>query len=124
VSVAFRKVEGVEDVKVSLNEGTVALELKPGNRVTVDRVREIIRKNGFTPKDATVKMAGKVIERNGKPALEVTGLDLVLLLDLSKAGDAAPKTGQRVIIGGELPADTRDSELETLFVREEMTGDG
>jgi copper chaperone CopZ len=81
VSVAIKKVEGVQKVEVSLNDGAADIQLKPGNKLTVDQLREIVRKNGFTAKDAVVTVAGKLIERNGKPALHVTGPDLVLLLE-------------------------------------------
>ena len=68
MSVALKKVNGVQDVKVSLNEGSAVIKLKDGNKVDVEQIREIIRKNGFTPKGAEVKVAGKVVERDGKPA--------------------------------------------------------
>ena len=80
MSVAIKKVEGVEDVNVSLNEGHANIKLKPGNKVTVEQVREIVRKNGFTPKDTTAKVAGTIIERNRSPAMQVDGLNSVMLL--------------------------------------------
>jgi copper chaperone CopZ len=105
VSVAIKKVDGVQDVKVSLNEGSAEVKLKDGNKVTVDQVRELIRKNGFTPKQSEVKVLGKVIERDGKPALDVTGLDLVYLLE----GDASKlkgMIGKEVLVTGQLPEAT------------------
>jgi copper chaperone CopZ len=91
VSVAVKKVNGVQDVKVSLNEGSADIKLKDGNKVGVEQIRDIIRKNGFTPKDAEVKVAGKVIERNGKWArcrLSARGKRRALERDGGKASRA------------------------------------
>jgi hypothetical protein len=76
----MKKVPGVESVKVSLNKGEAVLRLKPGNAVTIERIRQVVLDNGFTPKDSEVEVLGKLIERNGKPALAVAGPDLVYLL--------------------------------------------
>jgi copper chaperone CopZ len=80
VRVAVRKLEGVESVDVSLERGAATIALRPGNRITLPQLRQIIRNNGFTAKDATVTVIGTVIERGGKPALSVTGTDVVWLL--------------------------------------------
>ncbi len=69
----MRKLEGVESVKVSLNGGLAEVRLAPGNRVTVDQLREVIRSNGFTPKDAEVVVTGVVIEYDGAPVLAMDG---------------------------------------------------
>lgn len=71
--VAVRKLEGVESVKVSLNDGLAEIRLAPGNRVTVDQLREIIRSKGFTPKDAQVVVSGVIIEHEGAPTLTFDG---------------------------------------------------
>ena len=80
MSVAFGKVEGVRHVDISLEEGSVTLALAPGNHLTLRRVREIVRKNGFTPQAASVEVKGTATEREGRPALAVSGTDEVLLL--------------------------------------------
>ncbi len=48
---------GVESAKVSLNDGTVDVKLKPGSGVTVAKIQQVIKNAGFTPKEA------KTIER-------------------------------------------------------------
>lgn len=82
----MKKVPGVESVKVSLNKGEALLRLKPGNSVTVERIRQIVLDNGFTPKASDVEVVGTIVERNGKPALAVSGLDLVYLLVDHRSG--------------------------------------
>ncbi len=123
MSVAIKKVNGVDSVKVSLNEGLADIKLRDGNKVTVEQIRGIIRKNGFTPKESQAQVAGKVVERNGKPALEVTGLDQVYLL--ADAPDAKGKVeqlkgqmGKQVVLSGQLPETKETEEPQTMHVRE------
>jgi len=105
----MKKVPGVESVKVSLNRGEAVLRLKPGNSVTVERIRQVVLDNGFTPKDSDVEVAGKLIERNGKPALAVVGPDVVyVLVDHSegkgKVNELWTKAREKeVVVKGHLP---------------------
>jgi copper chaperone CopZ len=108
VGVFMKRIEGVESVEVSLKEGAATIALRPGNHVTVDEIREAIRKNGYTPKDADVTVAGKLIERDGKPALAVGGSDVVYPLAESagargKLAELRKSTGKEVIVKGHLP---------------------
>jgi hypothetical protein len=80
VRVAVLKLDGIEGVEVSLKAGSAVVRLKPGNRVTLPQLRQIIKDNGFTAKDATVTAIGTLVERGGKPALDVSGLGAVTLL--------------------------------------------
>lgn len=80
VRVAVKDIPGVASVDVSLNQGLAVIRLKPDNQVDLERLREAIRDNGFTPKDADVWVAGRVIERDGRPALRVPGQEHPLLL--------------------------------------------
>jgi len=56
----MRKVDGVQDVTVSLKDGMTLLDLKPGNTVTLTKLREIIKNSGFVSKEATIVAAGQV----------------------------------------------------------------
>jgi uncharacterized protein GlcG (DUF336 family) len=89
VRVAVRKLDGVESVNVSLERASAAIALRPGNRVTLPQLRQIIRNNGFIAREATVTVTGTVIERGGKPALSLTGTDTVWLLAPRAANDPA-----------------------------------
>ncbi len=58
--VAVRKLERVDSVAVSLNEGLATIWFAPDNRITLDQLRPAIRSNGFTPNDAEVMVRGRV----------------------------------------------------------------
>ena len=78
--VAVQKLPGVESVNVSLERASTEIQLRPGNSITLDQLRSIIKNNGFTAKEATVTVVGKLIERGGQLALEVTGTNTVMLI--------------------------------------------
>lgn len=120
----MKKVAGVESVEVSLNKGEALLRLKPGNSVTVEKVRQVVLDNGFTPKGADAEIAGKIIERGGKPALSVTGLDLVYLLAehrqaRGKANELWKKAREKdVVVKGHLAPTTTKGRAEEPRVLE------
>ena len=80
VRVAIRKLPGIESVDVSLERATADIWLRAENAVTLAQLRQIIKNNGFASKEATVTVVGNLIERGGKPAIDVTGTKIVMLI--------------------------------------------
>ena len=72
---AIRKIQGVESVDVSLNKGLATVKLKPGNSVTAEQFWELVKKNGYTPKETRVVVRGEFLTASGKFQLKVTGTD-------------------------------------------------
>jgi copper chaperone CopZ len=58
----LKALSGVEAVTVSLNDGYAEVELSEDSRLTLADIREVIRKNGFSPKDANVRVSGKLAQ--------------------------------------------------------------
>jgi copper chaperone CopZ len=105
VSVALKKVVGVESVEVSLNKGLATVKLKPGNTVSVPQVWELIHNKGYTPKTTTVSVRGELVSVQGRLQLKISGtkdtLPLVADPNNSQAyTEAVSKTGQTVTIQG------------------------
>jgi copper chaperone CopZ len=71
VSVAIKKLDGVESVDVSLEKASADIRLKPGNAITLPQLRRIIRQAGYPTKGAQVEARGTVVDRNGNPALDL-----------------------------------------------------
>jgi copper chaperone CopZ len=126
VRVAVQKLDGVESVDVSLERASVTIGLRPGNRITLPLLRQLIRNNGFSAKDATVTAVGTVIERGGKPALSVTGTDVVWLLAPRAANDAAYADAMQrvkaqqpapVEAAGTVAAPANESQPEVLLLQ-------
>ena len=73
MSVAVRKLEGVADVSVSLNEGLARVELESANEITLEQLRRAIRDQGFSPREATVTLAGAIERRDGRLVVVAAG---------------------------------------------------
>ena len=61
----------METVDVSLEKGSADIRLKPGNRVTMAQLRQVIRKNGYPTKDAQIEARGKIVDRNGEQLFDL-----------------------------------------------------
>ena len=83
------KVEGVQSVKVSLNDGLTILDLKTGNAVTLAKLRQVIKNNGFVSKDAQVLARGSTAVADGRTVFVVsgTGERFVLTAPARQVGD-------------------------------------
>lgn len=127
--VAVSKIEGVTSATVSLNKGMATVQLAPSNRVSIEEIREVIRSNGFTPKEAEVRVAGVMIQRGDTLALSIPGTpELFALQDFPEGREldvlrqVAPNTA--VTLMGQMPASTgRSAKLQVLLVRSVITGD-
>ena len=91
VKVAMQKVDGVESVELSLERALADVRLRPANRVPLDRFRQIVKGNGFEPKDANVTAIGTVRESGGKLSFEVSGVGTVLVVSPDKTSPAVLK---------------------------------
>jgi copper chaperone CopZ len=124
VRVVVGKIEGVQSVKVSLKEGVATIQFAPSNRVTIARIREAVRSNGFTAREAEVRVAGSLVERGDSLTLVVPGANDVFLLqdapgspgmiaELRRRGNDA-----RVILTGRVPVPAKGVRgPERLLVR-------
>ena len=57
----MRKVPGVTAIRVSLNEGLMVLDFKPGNTVTLGQLRTILKNSGFVSREARLEAVGNAI---------------------------------------------------------------
>jgi copper chaperone CopZ len=121
VSVAIKKIDGVESVSVSLNQGRASIRLKPGNSVRLEQVDQAVQNNGFTPKEARVKVRGQVSVTDGKPKFKVLGANEVygLVIDSQHAklsGEIAKQAGKEVVIEGAVPAPSKGNSQNVIHV--------
>jgi Heavy-metal-associated domain len=125
VRVVVGKIEGVRSVKVSLKEGVATIDFSPENLVTLARIREAIRSNGFTAREAEVRVMGSLVRRGDTLTLVVPGTGETFLLD-DAPGSARPladlrrrAAGARLLLTGRVPRPARRESLEPdrLLVR-------
>jgi len=69
----MERLPGVESATLSLNEGRAIIQLQPGNRVTMVQIRQSVRRNGFTPRQAAVRARADVVARGGALQLKISG---------------------------------------------------
>ena len=82
----MQKVDGVQEVRVSLKDGLTILDLKPGNAVTLAKLRQIIKNNGFVSKEVSAVARGAA---NGSRGFVISGTNeqLSLLASPQQVGD-------------------------------------
>jgi copper chaperone CopZ len=126
VRVAIRKIDGVESVDVSLERAAADVQLRAGNRVTLPQLRQIIKNNGFATREATVTAVGTLVERGGKPAVDVADINTVWLLVADPKRQAAYDSAVRrlatrqagsIQIVGVVPAPKDTAEPEQIQVQ-------
>lgn len=57
----LQQLEGVDSVRVSLNEGRAWLWLHPDNRLTLQMIRQAIWDAGFAAREAVVRVQGELV---------------------------------------------------------------
>jgi copper chaperone CopZ len=95
VSVAIKKLDGVESIDVSLEKASANIRMKPGNAITLPQLRRIIRQAGYPTKDAQIEGRGTIVEWNGKPALDLRNGSFLELA----AKPSAPASGVIDVVG-------------------------
>ena len=73
----FERLRGVKRVNVSMNDGTVALDLADQNRVTLEQVWDAIKRIGFTPGETKVIVRGTV----KGDLLTISGIDKTIKIE-------------------------------------------
>lgn len=67
----LKKLDGIEEVKVSLNNGKAYLELASDNSLTLQKIQEEVKSNGFSARDAKVVLKGTVVKSNNQIFIKV-----------------------------------------------------
>jgi hypothetical protein len=98
VSVAYKKVPGVESVEVSLNSGLAHVKLKPGNTAPVERFWQIAKDLGYVVRETRVLVRGEVEAKQGRSYIRVPGIDAPY--ELGKAAALEKLAGSTVEIEG------------------------
>jgi copper chaperone CopZ len=100
---ALKKVAGVESVEVSLNKGLATVKLKGGNTAQPQELWEVVRKNGFSPKETRVVVRG-MIGTSPQLQLKVSGSNQMLTLtgDAKLVQEATKQNGNTVVAEGSL----------------------
>lgn len=111
VEKGLRALPGVGNVSVSLNEGYARASLEADSPTTLAQIRETIRNNGFTPKEATVQVEGS-FSSSPTPTLHAGEQVYQLHFDAFPPEVAADRD---VVVTGNVAADA-DSGIEVTRI--------
>ena len=116
VRVALQEIPGVDSVRVSLNDGYADIALAESNTVTVEQVRSAIRKNGFSPREARVRVRGAVARRDSTLLLRLPGGASFRLLGSAPVLEPLkPMEAAQVTVEGDVPASEDATTVELLL---------
>jgi copper chaperone CopZ len=118
IHVSMKGIKGVDTVNVDLNTGLVTISLIPGNAADMHQFEEAVEKNGFTHKDATVVVRGKLTGTANAPILEVEGTsDHYTLTPSAQPADIAALMSKLVEVNGLLPQAAKGKLPDTLHYK-------
>ena len=109
VDKTFKKMKAVETATFRMEDSVVVLQLKPGNTLPLEDVRDAVKRIGYTPKEAKVTVRGEARREGEKWLFRVAGGAAEYLLDVS-AGERTADELRRsaagiAIIEGSIAAD-------------------
>jgi hypothetical protein len=119
----MKKVNGVESVNVSLNEGKASIRFKPESRAQYADVRSGIEKNGFAVKDATLRARGILQPTNGGWRFVISGSGETFDVTPEDAKNMElvrtmqQKAGQEVLLEGTVPTPEKNKPQTTFKVK-------
>ncbi len=113
----MEKLPGVESATVKLNEGRAVLVLKPENTLTFGQLRESVRRNGFTPRDAHVTATAETVARDTL-RLKITGTQDVYEVRTTAALEKQLRAAANrpVIVEGTIPFESAPTDKVVLQV--------
>jgi hypothetical protein len=121
--VAVKKMNGVESVNVSLNEGKASIRFKPESTARYADVRDGIEKNGFAVKDTAVRARGRLQQANGALQFVVAGSGETFNVtpedakNLELVHGMKEKAGQEVVLEGTVPSPEKNKPQTAFRVK-------
>lgn len=77
----LKKVEGVEKVEIKVGQATAELTVKKGKILSIEEVEKAVKDGGFTPRELSLTVTGRLAERDGRMVLALPESEEILLLE-------------------------------------------
>jgi copper chaperone CopZ len=120
VDKTLKKIKGVETASFRTADAVAVLEMKPGNTVPLDEIRDAVKRIGYTPKEAKVTVRGEARMEGGHWLFRVTGGAVEYPLDVSAGQGIADQlrqcAGGIAIVEGSIAAE-RGAPLKVSSAR-------
>ena len=95
---ALKRIKGVETATFRTQDSIAVVDLKPGNTVPIEQIRDAVKGIGYTPGSARIVALGEAYAKAGKWIFRVAGSDAEYTLDLPSG--LAPLHGPMSIVEG------------------------
>ena len=83
VDKALKRIKGVETASFRTEGAVAVLDLKPGNTVTLEQIRDAVKGIGYTPGVAKITARGQARDDGGKWLFRVAGSDAEYRLEIA-----------------------------------------
>lgn len=110
----LKKIKGVESANFRTSDSVAVLELKPGNTVPLNDIRDACKRMGYTPAGSKVAVKGQARSEGGKWVLRVAGLDVEYKLDAPAEMEAQLRQSGPVIVEGSLADPTAPIKVSAV----------
>jgi len=75
-------------VEVSLEKASAEIRLRADNHATIERIRAVIRSNGYPTRDADVTARGTVVDQGGRGGFDLLNGSTIQLTEKPKGAPA------------------------------------
>jgi copper chaperone CopZ len=96
---SLKRIRGVESAEFRTAGSVAIVQLAPGNKVDLARIRDAVKGIGYTPKSAKVTARGEAREQDGQWVFRPAGLEAGIALEGS-AEELRKSQGAVVIVEG------------------------
>lgn len=90
----LKRVPGVTSLETTIRDGLVRIQMDPGAALDVKALNEAVLQSGFTPAGIRASITGRLVEHDGRSALESSGSGQVFLLLEAATGDTLEPLSQ------------------------------
>ena len=101
----LKRVEGLKEIKILIDEGRAVLSFKRGALVDFDVIQEAVRKGGFTPQAIRATLTGTLATDEGRLILHRDGESSGLLLSGGPGAsrlESSAREGDRITVTGKV----------------------
>lgn len=81
----LKKMDGIEKVRVSLNDGKAYLDLTANNSLSLKQIQEEVKQNGFSARNAEVVLEGQLIKEDNALKIRVKNEEYYLTLNTEQS---------------------------------------
>ncbi len=108
----LKSIEGVGGVKIYIDKGVATLQNKKERSIAVENLDSVVKDAGFTARQITATVVGKIAQSDGTLVFSVTGSDVMFIInnnaDFQKLSSALKGSEKPVRVTGRLAHDTQE----------------